>query len=58
MLAGEDGPGKIVFSNYQLSYVVGTIALVVILFDGGLRTRQDSFRISLKPAGVLATLGC
>lgn len=57
MLAGEDGPGKIVFSNYQLSYVVGTIALVVILFDGGLRTRQDSFRISLKPAGVLATLG-
>ena len=44
MLAGEDGPGGIVFDDYRTTYLVGMIALSVILFDGGLRTRLSTFR--------------
>src|SRR5690606_30972981 len=36
---------------------LGTIALVLILFDGGLNTSLAAFRKVAAPAGVLATLG-
>ncbi len=57
ILAGEDGPGGIVFNDYRLTYMIGTVALAIILFDGGLRTRLAVFRGSLLPASLLATLG-
>ncbi len=57
MLAGEDGPGGIVFNDYQATYVVGSIALAIILFDGGLRTRLARVRGALAPAAALATAG-
>lgn len=57
MLAGEDGPGGIVFNDYQTTYLVGSIALSVILFDGGLRTRLSLFRGVLGPSLLMVTLG-
>ncbi|MGV8995467.1 MAG: potassium/proton antiporter [Parvibaculaceae bacterium] len=57
MLAGEDGIGGIVFSDFRLVYLVGSVALAVILFDGGLRTTRDAFGRALVPALVLATIG-
>ena len=57
VLAGESGPGGISFNNVALTYTVGSVALALILFDGGLRTRFATFRSVLAPAGTLATLG-
>src|SRR5436189_3376151 len=57
MLAGEAGPGGIKFDDVRATYVVGSIALALILFDGGLRTRLATFRSVLGPAATLATIG-
>ena len=57
MLAGEDGPGGIRFDDVQTTYMIGTVALVVILFNGGLCTDIGSFRVGLGPALWLATVG-
>src|SRR5262245_56569648 len=57
MLAGEAGPGGIRFDDVRTTYLVGSIALALILFDGGLRTRFATFRNVLAPAVTLATLG-
>jgi len=57
MLAGEGGPGGLKFSDVGTAYTVGSIALALILFDGGLRTRLATFRSVLAPAATLATVG-
>lgn len=57
MLAGSEGVGGIAFENYTLAHGIGTAALVLILFDGGLRTPMASFRVAMAPALTLATAG-
>ena len=57
LLAGEGGPGGIKFDDVRTLYVVGSIALALILFDGGLRTKLNSFRSVVAPAAALATIG-
>src|SRR5450631_1828184 len=57
MLAGEGGPGGVKFDDVRTAYTVGSIALALILFDGGLRTRFATFRNVLAPAVTLATAG-
>src|SRR5262249_9352170 len=49
--------GGFKFDDVRATYVVGSIALALILFDGGLRTRFVTFRSVLGPAALLATLG-
>ena len=44
MLAGEAGPFGLRFDDVQAAYTVGSVALGLILFDGGLRTRFQTFR--------------
>jgi cell volume regulation protein A len=57
MLAGSDGIGGIHFEDYRLAYQLGTAALVLILFDGGLNTPREALRAAIRPASVLATAG-
>ena len=57
MLAGEAGPLGIKFDDVELTYTVGSVALGLILFDGGLRTRFQTFRNVIGPAGMLSTVG-
>ena len=56
VLAGEDGPGGILFDDYRLSFWVGNVALAIILLDGGLRTAYATFRTGLKAADREAVL--
>src|SRR3979490_491275 len=57
MLAGDSGPGQLRFDDVRTTYLVGSVALALILFDGGLRTRFQSIRAVLAPSMVLATIG-
>ena len=57
MLAGSEGIGRIPFENYPLANSVGSAALALILFDGGLRTSVGAVRRVWRPALALSTVG-
>jgi len=57
MIAGSEGLGNIYFDDYRLSQNVGVIALVIILFSGGLNTKWQSVKNQITNAIVLSTAG-
>lgn len=57
MLAGSEGLGGLVFEDYKLAHAIGTLALAMVLFDGGLSTTFSAVRSAWKPSVLLATLG-
>jgi cell volume regulation protein A len=57
MIIGDDGLAWIRFNDVTFAQTVGVIALVLILFDGGLATPSDTVRSVLGPASLLATVG-
>ena len=57
ILAGEEGPGGILFHDFHAAYLIGSTALAIILFDGGLRTDRSDVRRALWPSLALATIG-
>jgi cell volume regulation protein A len=56
LLAGVDGLG-IEFSNNYLAYILGSIALAVILFDSGFGTPIQAFKLAAIPSLTLASVG-
>src|SRR6201991_4012103 len=57
MIAGSQGIGGIEFSNMELARTLGTIALILILFEGGVTSGWPEIRPVLGTAASLATLG-
>lgn len=57
MLAGSDGPLGIYFDDAWLAQSVGVLALVLILFSGGLGTDWQMIRPVLWTGLILANLG-
>src|SRR5207245_370325 len=54
---GVGGLGGVSFADYRFSFAFGTIALVLILFDGGLNTPLARIASGVAPAATLATAG-
>jgi NhaP-type Na+/H+ and K+/H+ antiporter len=57
MLAGDDHVLGIPFDDFGSAYLIGSVALAVILFEGGLNTPVAMLRLAFWPAAVLATIG-
>jgi cell volume regulation protein A len=57
MFAGSEGPGRIPFEDAYLAQSLGVVALVLILYAGGLETRWEDVRAVLGKAAALSTLG-
>lgn len=56
MAFGVDGLG-LAFDNFHIAQFIGTIALCVILYCGGLETKFDTIKPVLKEGIVLSTVG-
>ena len=57
MICGEDGPLQIDFFDFDLTYGVGMICLILILFYAGLGIKITHMRGAWTPAIALATVG-
>lgn len=56
MVFGSDGLG-IQFESIELAQVIGTVALCIILFSGGMDTKIEEIKPIAKQGVVLATIG-
>ena len=57
ILAGSEGIGGIEFDDYGFAQVIGNIALIFIMFSGGMETKFSTIRPVLAQGVVLSTLG-
>ncbi|WNF24200.1 potassium/proton antiporter [Mesobacillus jeotgali] len=57
MVMGSDVLGIIYFDNAAVTQMIGVIALVIILFEGGLQTNLKDVRPVIIPSLSLATVG-
>jgi len=57
MLAGSEGIGGIYFDNAQAAKSIGVVALIFIIFSGGLDTDWKDTRSIVWPGVILSTLG-
>ena len=57
MAVADDGLGWLHLANTRTTQTVAIMALVVILFDGGLANSLDDVKRVLAPAAALATIG-
>jgi potassium/hydrogen antiporter len=57
MVAGSEGIGGIHFDDAELTRTLGTIALVLIIFEGGLTAGWSEIRPVLGTAASLGTIG-
>jgi cell volume regulation protein A len=57
MLIGTDGLGWIDFSDYKAARFIGSVALLLILFEAGLASGLERLRPVLRPAISLAVVG-
>lgn len=57
MVMGSDVLGIIYFDNAALTQMIGVVALVIILFEGGLQTSWKDVKPVIVPSLSLATIG-
>ena len=57
MLTGDDHVFGIPFDDFGSAYLIGSVALAVILLEGGLKTPVSMLRLAFWPAALLATIG-
>lgn len=57
MLAGSEGIGGIAFDNPKMAQSIGSLALMIILFNGGLATEWKAIKPVLGPGLVMSTAG-
>jgi potassium/hydrogen antiporter len=57
MIAGVDGPGGVVFNDFGLTQILGTFALIFILYSGGLSTHLENIAGIWRPGVLLASVG-
>ena len=57
MLAGSEGIGGIYFNNPQVAKSIGIVALIFIIFSGGLDTNWKESRPVVLPGIILSTAG-
>nr|WP_205762504.1 potassium/proton antiporter [Magnetospirillum aberrantis] len=57
LLAGDGGVGGIIFDDASAAYMIGSVALAMVLFDSGFHTPIKAVRMAALPSLSLATLG-